>query len=49
MSEQFSDNLSAVVADGLEFGWMRERTHDELSDFIEARHAALPADFDFDY
>ena len=34
-------NISETLSDGLDFGWMRQRTHDELSSFIERRHAAL--------
>jgi len=41
MNETTTADLSALFSDGLEFGWMRQRTHDELSEFIEARHAAL--------
>ncbi len=33
--------VSELLADGLDFGWMRERTHEELSSFIDRRHAAL--------
>lgn len=44
-----SDTMSAVtelLRDDLDFGWMRQRTHEELASFIDRRHAALPDDIE---
>ncbi len=41
MQNKTSTAVSELLADSLEFGWMRQRTHEELSSFIDRRHAAL--------
>lgn len=33
--------IADMLSDGVEFSWMRQRTHDELTSFIDRRHAAL--------
>ncbi len=45
---EMTSGLSEVLADGLEFGWMRQRTHEELESFINRRHASLPDDIDIE-
>ncbi|HTK39233.1 MAG TPA: hypothetical protein VL362_00020 [Patescibacteria group bacterium] len=46
MKNETTTGLTELLTDGLEFGWMRQRTHEELSSFIDRRHAALPDDIE---
>lgn len=46
MQNQSTDNVSELLADGLNFGWMRQRTHEELESFINRKHASLPEGLD---
>lgn len=46
MQNQSTDNVSELLADGLNFSWMRQRSHEELQSFINRRHAALSEELD---
>lgn len=46
MQNNTMDAVSELLADGLDFSWMRQRTHEELSSFVERRHAMLPDDIE---
>lgn len=41
MTSKNYNNVAEVLSDGLDFSWMRERSHEELTSFIDRRHAAL--------
>lgn len=36
-----NNTITELLSDGLEFGWMRQRSHEELTQFIDRRHSAL--------
>lgn len=46
MQNDTMDSVSELLDDGLELSWMRQRTHEELSSFVERRHAMLPDDIE---
>lgn len=48
MQNQSTGNVSELLADSLDFGWMRQRTHEELESFINRHHANLPDDLDIE-
>ena len=41
MNQTSAEKLSELLADGLEMGWNRQRTDEELQSFINSRHQAL--------
>ena len=46
MQNDTTSDVSELLRDGLDFGWMRQRTHEELVDFIDRRHTALLDDIE---
>jgi hypothetical protein len=46
MQNDTMSDVSEILRDGLDFGWMRQRTHEELASFIDRRHSALPDDIE---
>lgn len=41
MTSKNQNNIASLLSDGLDFGWMRQRSHEELASFVDRRHSAL--------